>query len=189
MTRPAIAFRAGFAAMLLACTLLAPRAAIAADASCKQLFKVRSKNSDTPTTITFVNESGASRGILWLGFDGHPKDYATLNPGEKVQFQTFLTHPWMITNRPGDCLKIVMPRPGGSVERMKAGAEPNGRRGPGTEEGGEATSCPPGTVPVPETDNCIPADLAQRCRDQREGCDQGVDEACRNLARWDCPEL
>ena len=134
--------------------LLAALPAQAADPSCQQLFKLKSKNSDTPTSITFVNGASTMRGIMWLGFDGQPKDYANLQVGESVTLQTFLTHPWMVVTGPGDCLEIVMPVEGGSVVSLFD-------EGPGAGEEGEVqTSCPAGTVPVPETDNCVPASEA-----------------------------
>ena len=115
------------AAVLL---LLSGSVAIAADQSCKGLFKVRSKNSNTPTTITFVNKAHTQRAILWLDFKGHAKDYAMLAPGQSVTLKTFLTHPWMVANGPGDCLQIVMPRPGGSrVELTEHAATSSGSGG------------------------------------------------------------
>ncbi len=139
------------AAVVLSLGLGSSSSALAADASCQQLFKLKSKNSNTPTTITFVNGASTVRGIMWLGFDGHPKDYANLQTGESVTLQTFLTHPWMVVTGPGDCLEIVMPVAGGSTVSLFD-------EGPGAGEEGEAqTSCPAGTVPVPETDNCVPA--------------------------------
>jgi hypothetical protein len=38
------------------------------DPSCKQRSKLRSQNSNTPTSITFINKSGQYRGILWPRF-------------------------------------------------------------------------------------------------------------------------
>ncbi len=171
-------------------------AAEAAHASCKQLFKIKSKSSKTKTTITFVNSSKTYRGLLWLGFDGQPKDYGNVAPGQEKTIQTFLTHPWMVATGPGDCLHIVMPQKDAAGTRVimgekgvevaeeggeqdhgdppmimceKAGMDYDGaacvpRKGKGQnqgrnkqaagEEGGKATGCPPGTVPVPETDDC-----------------------------------
>ena len=174
---------------LLAASVV-PFEASANHPSCKQLFKARSQASDTPTAVVFKNQSNTVRGILWLDFSGQPKDYASLNPGEQTEFKTFLTHPWMITTGPGDCLKIIQPRPGGSVEVMKENeviSQDLAQQHPG-EEGTALHKCPPGTVAVPETDACISQKQATRCRHQREGCDMGVEEACRNLARWDCPQ-
>jgi hypothetical protein len=91
------------------------------DPSCKERTKLRSKNSDTKTKITFTNRSGGTRGILWLDFNGQPKDYANLQNGEEAVFDTFMTHPWMITDGPGNCLQIVMPHPGARVVELSGG--------------------------------------------------------------------
>ena len=142
------------------------------DPSCKQRSKLRSQNSDTPTSITFINKSGQYRGILWLDFDGQPKDYANLNSGERVTLSTFMTHPWMITDGPGNCIQIVMPRGGGRVVELGgAGGAKSGaakRAKPVAKEA--ATSCPPGTKPVPETDNCVPVAGAKK---KSAGCGKG----------------
>ena len=61
------------------------------------------------------------RGILWLDFNGQPKDYANLSDGEQVVLDTFMTHPWMITDGPGNCLQIVMPHPGARVVELSGG--------------------------------------------------------------------
>ncbi len=169
----------------------------AADASCKQLFKLKSKESKTKTTITFVNRAKTYRGLLWLGFDGQPKDYGNVAPGQEKTIQTFLTHPWMVATGPGDCLHIVLPRKDAAGTRVimaekgvevaaeggeqdhgdppmivceKAGMDYDGsacvpRKGKGKqaagEEGGKARGCPPGTVAVPETDDCKAAPKGQ----------------------------
>lgn len=91
------------------------------DPSCKERTKLRSKNSDTKTKITFINKSGGMRGILWLDFNGQPKDYANLQSGEEVVLDTFMTHPWMITDGPGNCLQIVMPHPGARIVTLTGG--------------------------------------------------------------------
>lgn len=95
-----------------------------ADPSCKKLWKIKSQNSNTPTTITFINNSGLIRDILWLDFKGQPKNYASLNNGEQVTLQTFMTHPWMVTNGPGDCINIVLPRAGSRTVTLGGGGAP-----------------------------------------------------------------
>ena len=104
--------------LLLAPALLLTHPADAADASCKQLFKVKSPRAHTVTTITFVNQSKTQRGILWLGFDGQPKDYGNVAPGEQKLLNSFVGHSWMVATGPGDCLGIVKSRDGGSMVRM-----------------------------------------------------------------------
>ena len=114
-----------------------------ADASCKDRTKLRSQNSKTPTKLTFINRSGAMRGILWLDFDGLPKDYANLNDREQVTLDTFMTHPWMVTDGPGNCLRIVFPQAGGSVVELGSGGAATivktapATRDAGQEAGGE----------------------------------------------------
>lgn len=152
-------FRVSIGALAL---VIASVSTASADASCKGQFKLRSKNSDTPTTITFVNKSKTMRSIIWLDFKGGTKDYAQLEAGKSVTLNTFMTHPWMVTTGPGDCLQIVLPRPGGSTIKLTdtGGSASGGGQG-GGEEGDQQTSCPPGTVPVPETDNCVKPEKKQ----------------------------
>lgn len=56
---------------------------------------------------------------MWLDFQARANDYATLSLGERKSFKTFLTHPWMVTTGPRDCLRIVLPKPGGSVVHLR----------------------------------------------------------------------
>jgi len=90
------------------------------DPACNDLFSVKSQGSDATAKITFINRSGMYRSILWLDFSGQPKDYAGLNSGEEVTLDTFLTHPWMVADGPGDCIEIVMPHAGTRVVTLKA---------------------------------------------------------------------
>ena len=164
----------------------------APDPSCEDRTKLRSQNSDTPTKLTFVNRSGAMRGILWLDFDGQPKEYANLNDREEVTLDTFLTHPWMVTDGPGNCLRIVLPNASATVVDLgggsagtavkKAPAKPVAKKVTGCEEGFKlvkgrckrltksepSQGCPAGTKPVPETDNCVPITSTSK-----SGCPQG----------------
>ena len=39
---------------------------------------VRSKNSNTPVTVTFVNKSGEYRGVMWADFKGKLVPYAKI---------------------------------------------------------------------------------------------------------------
>lgn len=86
--------------------------------SCRRLGKIRSKYSNRPAKITFVNNSGMYRSILWLDFKGRPKEYANLNAGEQVTLDTYLSHPWMVTDGPGNCIQIALPRSGASVVKL-----------------------------------------------------------------------
>jgi hypothetical protein len=87
----------------------------ATSVACTKLGSIRSKYSNRPTKITFVNNSGGYRGILWIDFKGQPKDYANLQAGQQITLDTFQTHPWMVTDGPGNCLQMALPLAGPSL--------------------------------------------------------------------------
>lgn len=94
-------------------------------ASCSNFGKVKSQNSNTPVTVTFINKSGESRGVMWINFKGGLVNYANLNPGQRYQVNTFVTHPWVFTDGPGNCVEMFMPRKGVSrfnITRKSTGA-------------------------------------------------------------------
>jgi VHL beta domain len=66
---------------------------------------VKSKNSNTPLKVTFVNKSGAFRGVMWADFNGKLVPYANLQPGQSYTVNTFATHPWIFTDGPGNCVE------------------------------------------------------------------------------------
>lgn len=77
--------------------------------SCAERAGLRSEHSREPTKLTFVNKSGMYRALVWIGFKGEFKDYGGLNSGEQKTIDTFRTHPWMITDGPGNCVQIILP--------------------------------------------------------------------------------
>lgn len=95
----------------------APSSARPGKRPCTQERTLRSQHSKEPTKITFVNASGMYRALHWIDFKGQTKDYGGLNAGEKKTFDTFRTHPWVITTGPGDCIEIFLPsaEPGTAV--------------------------------------------------------------------------
>ena len=96
-----------------------------AEPSCADRANLRSKTSDVATKLTVINKSGQYRSVLWLDFDGNPKSYANLNSGEQVRLDTFVTHPWMITDGPGNCMQIVMPDAAEKVIVLSGSGGPN----------------------------------------------------------------
>lgn len=69
----------------------------------------RSLNSDTPALITFVNRSNQSVNVYWIDFGGNRQLYKTLEAGGSFTQQTFLTHPWLVTDAQGQPWNIYMP--------------------------------------------------------------------------------
>lgn len=86
-----------------------PSSARAGHRSCAERTSLRSEHSREPTKITFVNKSGMYRAMMWIDFKGQFKDYGGLNSGQQKTIDTFRTHPWMITDGPGNCIEIIMP--------------------------------------------------------------------------------
>ena len=153
--------------------------------------------SEEKTKLTFINRSGATRNIMWLDFDSKAKSFGRLKNGEQIELDTFVTHPWMVTNSSGACLQIVEPDAGGRVVELEGSGEqpaekPVAKKATGCEEGYKlvkghckritsnepSQGCPAGTKPVPETDDCAPITSG---KSKKFGCGQGqisVDGKC-----------
>lgn len=78
---------------------------------CPQEAGRRSQVSTTSTAIQFVNNTTGAIRTYWLDFQGQRKFYAELQPGQSVRQQTYLTHPWVITDGGDNCLRFLMPAP------------------------------------------------------------------------------
>ena len=59
---------------------------------------LKSVASDSKAQITFVNKSGQEVKVYWLDFSGHRVLYQVLRAGESYDQQTYLTHPWLVTD-------------------------------------------------------------------------------------------
>jgi hypothetical protein len=167
------------------------------DPPCRNRKNVRSMVSEEKTKLTFINRSGATRNIMWLDFASNAKSFGRLKNGEQIELDTFVTHPWMVTNSSGACLQIVEPDSGGRVVELKGSGEqpaakPVAKKSTGCEEGYKlvkghckritsnepSQGCPAGTKPVPETDDCAPITSG---KSKKFGCGQGqisVDGKC-----------
>lgn len=80
--------------------------------SCRKLGRIKSRNSNVPVSVRFTNRSGGYRSVMWLDYAGKPVQYRNLNPGESYTQQTFVGHPWMFTDGPGNCKEIFVPQRG-----------------------------------------------------------------------------
>ena len=59
---------------------------------------LKSIDSKVETSIKFVNRSGQTIKVYWLDYDGNRKLYKTLLARQLYDQETFLTHPWLITD-------------------------------------------------------------------------------------------
>jgi VHL beta domain len=70
------------------------------DGSKPHFFSIR---GDQSVSLRFINQKNQRVKIFWLDYQGQAKFYRTLEPGEEYTQQTYMTHPWWITdenNRP-----------------------------------------------------------------------------------------
>lgn len=70
---------------------------------------IRSLESKVPTALTLVNKSERPVKVYWLDFDGKRKLYETLRPGRRYESQTFVTHPWLVTDAKDRPWAIYLP--------------------------------------------------------------------------------
>jgi hypothetical protein len=69
----------------------------------------RSTEGRTPTYINFANRTGQAIRTYWLDYQGRRRFYNEIPPGTTHRQPTYLTHPWVVTDANGNCLRILMP--------------------------------------------------------------------------------
>jgi len=82
---------------------------VASAKSCRRFGNVRSRNSQRPISVRFTNRTRGERSVMWLDYNGRPKEYKRLAPGQSYVQQTFAGHPWMFTDGPGNCKELFIP--------------------------------------------------------------------------------
>lgn len=91
---------------------------------CHRQGNIKSKNDNQAITVTFINNSNEHRSAFWIDYTGQPVHYFDLNPGQRQKQQTFVGHPWMFTDGPGNCIELRNTKRGKRTVRLK-------RRSPG----------------------------------------------------------
>lgn len=86
----------------------------AREVGCSVERSLKSENSNTSISLTIVNRSGAYRNIMWIDHSGNAVSYNGLNDGKSYTQSTYVGHPWMATNGPGDCERIFVPQRSGT---------------------------------------------------------------------------
>ena len=67
---------------------------------------LRSKSSNTETTITFANQTAAKIAYYWVDYEGNEKFYGNINPDASANQHTFGGHVWRIKTRNGQNLAV-----------------------------------------------------------------------------------
>ena len=79
------------------------------DVGCILEPTLKSINGGIETFVDFRNNSSQPVEIFWLNYSGERVKYSNLQPDKSYTQQTYLSHPWMVTNQLGKCLKIYFP--------------------------------------------------------------------------------
>ena len=74
--------------------------------SCGNELTLRSKESVVKSLFTLTNQSKSSIVLYWINFEGERVKHADIEPNAQVEHKTFLTHPWVVTDSNGKCLRI-----------------------------------------------------------------------------------
>jgi VHL beta domain/PAN domain len=77
---------------------------------CSEEAQLHSINAETSTYVTFVNRSDHPIKTYWLNYQGVRTFYNQLMPGQSYRQQTFVTHPWVITDARLNCISILIPQ-------------------------------------------------------------------------------
>ena len=75
-------------------------------AECPSEGALRSLSDVERTRISFRNERFGRIYVFWIDYEGQRQLYRTLAPGQSQTFQTYATHPWVVTDASGNCLGV-----------------------------------------------------------------------------------
>lgn len=70
---------------------------------------IRSINANEKAAMRFMNQSGRTTKVYWLDYQGNRKHYKTLRDREAYDQQTFLAHPWLITDENDNAWYVYFP--------------------------------------------------------------------------------
>ena len=70
---------------------------------------LRSSGGGPETFVDFVNARTAPVVVNWLDYDGRRQRYAVLQPGQSYRQQTYVGHPWVVTDEQGRGLVCFEP--------------------------------------------------------------------------------
>lgn len=91
--------------------------------SCSERSEMKSLNSDEPTIMKFTNTMSKPVIIRWINYDGlldtEPFRINTIPAAGSITIATFVTHPFLVTDKAGNCLRIFKPNPKPSLAVIK----------------------------------------------------------------------
>lgn len=71
---------------------------------------LRSVDSRTPAVLVLVNGSGGPMTVEWVDYRGRRVLYGEVPDGGRIVLETFVTHPWVVSDAAGGTLGVALPR-------------------------------------------------------------------------------
>lgn len=83
------------------------------DTGCGREAQLRSLNANVATKVVVLNRTPGPVVLYWLDYRGKRTFYAEIAPGRGREQPTFVTHPWLVTDKAsGRCLSLFEPLTG-----------------------------------------------------------------------------
>jgi hypothetical protein len=101
-----------FASSLLAQPVLKPL-------SCNQEKSLHSISGTVRTSIEFQNQTSKTLKIFWINYEGKRQLFQTLGPQQSYVQSTFVTHPWVVTEKNDSCFSIFLPLNAPSIAKLQ----------------------------------------------------------------------
>lgn len=83
-------------------------AAMAQDIACSDEARTKSVQAGAEITLTFINTGETPIELNWLNYEGEREYFTRLYPGWKHAQRTYATHPWLLADDDGNCLRILV---------------------------------------------------------------------------------
>ena len=77
--------------------------------ACSEAGALKSTATNDKTIIEFVNHSSKTILLYWIDYVGIRQSYGKLAPDELLAFNTYPTHPWLVSDASGQCIAIFLP--------------------------------------------------------------------------------
>ena len=75
---------------------------------CEMVGTLRSQDGSQPQQVTVTNMADGYRGVVWIDYNGGFLDMGGLSQGESLTIDSYATHPFMMTDGPGNCLEVMV---------------------------------------------------------------------------------
>lgn len=79
---------------------------------------LKSTDGNEKATLNFENKFGEDVNLYWIDYNGNPVLYTTIKPNKTYSQQTFMTHPWVITDQNGNKIGDLLPNIPGKAETI-----------------------------------------------------------------------